>query len=112
MTGDFVTYLILCPVAALAGFIDAIAGGGGLISLPAFLATGLPVHACLGTNKLAASMGTVLTLNRFVRAGYLPERHLILLAILCSALGATCGASLTLLFSDLFLNGCSCCCCL
>ena len=49
-------------------------------------------------------MGTVLTLNRFVRAGYLPERHLILLAILFSALGATCGASLTLLFSDLFLK--------
>lgn len=38
-------FLIVCPLVALAGFVDAIAGGGGLISLPAYLMTGMPPHA-------------------------------------------------------------------
>ena len=49
-----VPFLIVCPFAFLAGAIDAIAGGGGLISLPAFFMTGIPVHTALGTNKLLA----------------------------------------------------------
>ena len=42
----------LMAVAFLAGFIDAIAGGGGLLTLPALLTAGLPPHLVLGTNKL------------------------------------------------------------
>ena len=38
-------FLIVCPLVALAGFVDSIAGGGGLISLPAYLLTGLPVFS-------------------------------------------------------------------
>ena len=50
--------LILCAVAFSAGFIDAIAGGGGLLTVPALLTAGLPPHVVLGTNKLAATFGS------------------------------------------------------
>lgn len=49
-------YLIVCPLVFLAGFIDAIAGGGGLISLPAYLIAGLPPHMAIGTNKFSSCM--------------------------------------------------------
>ena len=41
-------YLIVCPLIFLAGFIDSIAGGGGIISIPAYLAAGLPVQVMPG----------------------------------------------------------------
>lgn len=50
--------LLLCLVAFVAGFIDAIAGGGGLLTVPALLTAGLPPHVVLGTNKLAATFGS------------------------------------------------------
>lgn len=37
-------YLVVCPLVFLAGFVDSIAGGGGLISLPAYMFAGIPVH--------------------------------------------------------------------
>ncbi len=49
---------ILFAVAFIAGFIDAIAGGGGLITIPALLMTGIPPAAALGTNKLQACGGS------------------------------------------------------
>ncbi|WP_372626696.1 sulfite exporter TauE/SafE family protein [Arsukibacterium sp.] len=51
--------LILCAVAFVAGYIDAIAGGGGLLTVPALLTAGLPPHLVLGTNKLAATFGSL-----------------------------------------------------
>ncbi|PJC87657.1 hypothetical protein CSW98_00580 [Vibrio sp. HA2012] len=50
--------VILALVAFVAGFIDAIAGGGGMLTVPALLSLGLPPHIVLGTNKLAASFGS------------------------------------------------------
>ena len=47
------TLAILVLVAFIAGFIDAIAGGGGLLTIPALLTAGLPPHLALGTNKLS-----------------------------------------------------------
>lgn len=52
-------YLIVLPLVFLAGLIDAIAGGGGLIALPAYLLAGVPIHIAMGTNKLASSLGTL-----------------------------------------------------
>ena len=43
-------YLIVCPLVFLAGFVDSIAGGGGLISLPAYMFAGIPVHNAIATN--------------------------------------------------------------
>ena len=55
---DLHTFLIVCPLVLLAGFVDAIGGGGGLISLPAYLLAGLPAHQAIATNKLSSTCGT------------------------------------------------------
>ena len=50
--------LFLMLMTGFAGFVDSAAGGGGLISLPAYLFAGLPVHYTYGTNKFSAACGT------------------------------------------------------
>ncbi|KLV04314.1 MULTISPECIES: sulfite exporter TauE/SafE family protein [Photobacterium] len=50
--------LVLGLVALIAGFIDAVAGGGGMLTVPALLSIGLPPHIALGTNKLAATFAS------------------------------------------------------
>ncbi|WP_428776053.1 sulfite exporter TauE/SafE family protein [Vibrio sp.] len=50
--------LVLAVVAFIAGFIDAVAGGGGMLTVPALLSIGLPPHIALGTNKLAATFAS------------------------------------------------------
>lgn len=67
----FTHFLIVCPLVFIAGFVDAIAGGGGLIALPAYLMTGLPVHMAIGTNKLSAGMGTAVATWRYFKSGYM-----------------------------------------
>ena len=52
-------FLIVCPLVFLAGFVDSIAGGGGLISFPAYMLAGVPVHVILGTSKLSAFPGSI-----------------------------------------------------
>ena len=59
-------YAIVCPLVFLAGFIDSIAGGGGLISLPAYYLAGLPPTLAAGTNKLSAGGGTIASTARDV----------------------------------------------
>lgn len=60
------TTFIICGIAALAGgFIDAIAGGGGLLTVPALLLCGIPPHITLGTNKISACLGTTVALINF-----------------------------------------------
>jgi uncharacterized membrane protein YfcA len=61
------TLLLLAGVAFVAGFIDAIAGGGGLLTIPALLTAGLPPHLVLGTNKLCASFGSATASLTFYR---------------------------------------------
>lgn len=55
---DLAMWLTICGVGFIAGFIDAIAGGGGMLTVPTLLASGLPPHVALGTNKLASTFGT------------------------------------------------------
>lgn len=86
-------YALLTGVAVVSGTVDAIAGGGGLIIMPVLIATGLPPHAVLGTNKLQSIMGTLVATWRFARAGLLSWRRGLPLA-LCSLLGAAAGAEL------------------
>jgi uncharacterized membrane protein YfcA len=61
------TFIIVCPLVFLAGMVDAIGGGGGLISLPAYLIAGLPPHAAVATNKMSSPFGTALATYRFAR---------------------------------------------
>ena len=55
----------------LASFIDSMAGGGGIISVPIYFLAGLPAHLALGTNKLSAGIGTMVSTSRFIRNGYI-----------------------------------------
>ena len=61
------TLFIVCPLVFLAGFIDSIAGGGGLISIPAYFFAGLPTHNALGTNKFSAACWTTYATLAFSR---------------------------------------------
>ena len=73
------------------GFIDAIAGGGGLITVPALLATGMPPQVALGTNKLQSSCGTAIAVWRYSKAGLTKAPGLwlaVALAFLASMAGA------------------------
>ena len=49
-----ITFLIVCPLVFLGALVDAIGGGGGLITLPAYILAGVPVHMSIGTNKLSS----------------------------------------------------------
>ena len=62
-------WLIVCPLVFLGGIIDAVAGGGGLITLPAYLLAGLPAHLASGTNKCGNAFGTFLSTGRFLKRG-------------------------------------------
>ena len=85
--------LILTAVAALAGFVDAIAGGGGLIALPALLWAGLSPTQALATNKLQGSFGTFMASWHFVRKGMVDIRTMVP-EILLTFIGAVSGTLL------------------
>ncbi|WP_154837436.1 TSUP family transporter [Staphylococcus sp. Marseille-Q1834] len=61
--------IIIIAFGFLAAFIDAVVGGGGLISIPALLAIGMPPSIALGTNKLASSFGSLTSAIKFIRSG-------------------------------------------
>ena len=82
--------VILFFVAILAGFIDAIAGGGGLLTIPALMWAGLPPAAALGTNKLQACGGSFFASLYFVRKGLVNLKQ-IKLALACAFVGSALG---------------------
>jgi hypothetical protein len=82
----------LVAVALGAGFIDAIAGGGGLITLPSLLLSGMAPVEALATNKLQGAFGVAAASHTFLRAGHLEPRAL-LLPVLVTFFGAALGAS-------------------
>ncbi len=60
------TLLILLPIIFFGAFVDAIAGGGGLITLTAYVAVGLPAQSALGTNKFTSSLGTTIASAQYI----------------------------------------------
>ena len=73
-------YLIVCPLVFLAGLVDSIAGGGGLISLPGYLIAGVPAHMALGTNKMSSTIGTSISAVRLLKHGYLKGKTAMAIA--------------------------------
>ena len=67
-------FLIVCPFAFLAGFVDSIGGGGGLISLPAYVIAGLPANSAVFTNKLSACLGTIVATIRYCKNNFISDR--------------------------------------
>ncbi|WP_105215584.1 MULTISPECIES: TSUP family transporter [unclassified Pseudoalteromonas] len=97
------TWAILCAVALAAGFIDAIAGGGGMLTVPALLTAGLPPHLTLGTNKLAASFGSLTASVTYYRKR-LFDPAFWAGSILATAIGAAIGTLIVDRLSIEFLN--------
>ena len=97
--------LLVCVGVFLASFMDAIAGGGGIISVPTYLIafTGLPTYYALGTNKLSAGIGTVFSTARFIKNGYVNWR-LFAPSILLALLGSMGGTWLQLRTPDKILK--------
>ena len=81
--------LIVCPLVFLAGFIDSIAGGGGLIATPAYMLAGLPMHSVLGTNKAMSMFGTSVAAWKYIKSGNINWR-----AAIVAALGSFAGSAL------------------
>lgn len=96
-------YLIVCPLVFIAGFIDAIAGGGGLISLPAYMISGIPVHFAIATNKMSSSMGTSVATIYYAKNGYIKWK-LAFFTSVCALIGAPIGSSISLIISDYYLK--------
>ena len=95
--------VLLCALVFLAGYVDAIAGGGGLISLPAYMIVGLPTHAAIATNKLSNSMGTAIATWHYAKSGYI-QWKLAAVCVVLAVVGSTLGSSLVLITSDAFLR--------
>ncbi|NRA53341.1 MAG: TSUP family transporter [Gammaproteobacteria bacterium] len=95
--------IILASAAFVAGFIDAIVGGGGLLTVPALLSSGLPVHMVLGTNKLASTFGTATSSLTFYR-NKLFDPKMWLPCIIATFIGALLGAVAVSLVSGAWLE--------
>ena len=96
---SFPMLLFLMFMTGFAGFVDSAAGGGGLISLPAYLFAGLPPHFTYGTNKFSAACGTTFATASFFKNGAMNGKIGILAAI-GSFAGSALGAHIVLLLSD------------
>ena len=83
---------LICIGVFLAAFMDAIAGGGGIISVPVYLMAlgNVPTYYILGTNKISSGIGTIFSTARFVKSVYVDWR-LCLPAAVLSILGSICG---------------------
>ena len=96
-------FLIVCPLVFLAGFVDAIAGGGGLISLPAYMFAGIPVHHAIATNKLSSATGTAVSTWHLVKSKCV-DICLVPGTVACAFVGSIAGANLALIISDKVLK--------
>lgn len=88
-------FVFLCAAGFLAGFIDSVAGGGGLITLPALIAVNLPPHLALGTNKFQSMFGTSFALINFQRKAKVIWK-IAAVGIPFALIGSVAGAKLAL----------------
>lgn len=96
-------FYIIAPFIFLGGFVDAVAGGGGLITVPAYLAAGLPAHWVLGTNKLSSAMGTVVSTYKYSRRMQISLQQIIPVLLL-TIMGAALGARVVLLLNPAWIR--------
>lgn len=98
-------HMVIIVVAGvfLAAFMDGIAGGGGIISVPTYFLAGLPAHLALGTNKLSSCIGTSVSLVRFIRKGFI-DWKLGLPSIALALFGSYLGTRLQLALDERYLK--------
>lgn len=99
----FTTYIVVCPMVFMAGFMDSIAGGGGLISLPTYLLAGVPIHNALATNKLSSTMGAIISAFRYWRHSFVNVAF-IMPSVAAAFGGSVLGAKLALLTDEKYLR--------
>ena len=97
------TVLFLASVAFLAGVVDAMAGGGGLLTIPALLASGVPPVNALATNKLQSAIGTGSAFATYLRAGHV-DLHAFAVPVAGAFLGAIAGATAVQFVDGSFLS--------
>ena len=97
-------YLIVCPLIFLGAFVDSVAGGGGIITLPAYMMAGVPVHFAAGTNKVVAGCGAAAATVKYFRSGKVRVRPALGAAI-GALIGGYIGAEIAKLLSDSLLKG-------
>lgn len=95
--------LLICLGVFCASFMDAIGGGGGIISLPSYLLAGIPMHFALGTNKLSSCIGTVASTVRYIKNGCV-DWLLGIPSIALALVGAHFGTRLQLLVDEQYLK--------
>ena len=98
----FRALVIVCPLIFLGGIVDAIVGGGGLITIPAYLLAGLSPHGATATNKCSSSCGSLLSTIRFFRQGdvHLPS---VLVGAAAALGGSWIGARLNMMVPEQIL---------
>ena len=102
-TLSFSALLVLWAAGLFAGFVDSIAGGGGIISLPALLAAGIPPHLALGTNKLQGTFGSMTAACNYAHKGLVDLRE-VPVGVLFTAFGALAGTVTVQVLSADFLR--------
>ena len=95
--------LLVCLGVFCASFMDAIGGGGGIISVPCYLLAGFPVHFALGTNKLSSCIGTVASTLRYIKNGCV-DWGLGIPSVLLALFGAHIGTRLQLSVDEKYLK--------
>lgn len=103
MEGLLSKLLIVCPLVFIAGLADSIAGGGGIISVPAYLFAGIPIHTAYGTNKFAMSLGTTISAGKYIKSGNYSLKS-ALFAASGAIIGSITGARLALITSEKILQ--------
>jgi len=91
MEFDILTLFLLFLAGGFAGFVDSIAGGGGIITLPALLAVGIPPHQALATNKLQSTFGSFTATMNYAKKGLMKPKELFI-GVLFTLIGASIGA--------------------
>ena len=95
--------LIVAVGGVLASFMDAIAGGGGIISVPTYLLAGVPMHMALGTNKVSSGIGTAVSTARFIKNGYI-DWKLGIPSVALALVGSFVGTSIQLMIDEVYLQ--------
>ena len=95
--------LLCCIAYFFAGIVDSITGGGGLITVAALLAVGIPVHYIVGTNQTAAYIGTGVAAVKYVKSGNI-HRESALITLPFAIIGSYLGARLNLIVPDYYLK--------
>ncbi|HLX53579.1 MAG TPA: TSUP family transporter [Aquella sp.] len=99
----FILLSFLLFMAFLASFIDAVAGGGGLISVPALIYTGMPMAFVFGTNKFQSMCGTAMAVRSYYKAGYI-NFLTVYRGLIFGLIGAVSGALTVNYVSNKFMS--------